>query len=590
MFEMSIIRVIKKFETILSSRQKARILLLVFMMIIGGVLETCSVSLILPFVNAVMEPEETMNNRYVGWFCEWLQIESPRVFLIVIAIALAALYLLKNVYLLFEFNIQYKFVYGNMFAMQQRLLNSYICRPYEFFLKVDSGEIVRIVNTDTPNSFQLLSTLLSLFTETVVSGMLIAAVFIIAPMVTIIMGIILLVLIVTINIMLKPILSEAGISYQEAGAGMNKWLLQSIQGIKELKVMMKEDFFEQKFNSFGKKYVNSLRKSYILGLSPKFIIEACSMSTMFIVVAVLIYNGNGLESIVPMLSAVAMAAMRLLPSVNRMSSALAGISYNEPMLDKLIENLKNINEENLISEGGDFSLGEDIIKEGLVPKLKKEIVFQRVTYHYPDSESNVLESASMTIKRGESVGIVGKSGAGKTTAVDIILGLLRPQEGQILIDGIDIRQNMNEWLNQLGYIPQMIFMLNDSIKANVAFGIPQEKISDNEVWRALREASLEEFVRSLPDGLETQIGERGIRLSGGQRQRIGIARALYQSPEVLIFDEATSALDNETELAIMESINRLRGQKTMIIIAHRLSTIESCDHIYRVDNREIIAE
>lgn len=307
------------------------------------------------------------------------------------------------------------------------------------------------------------------------------------------------------------------------------------------------------------------------------------MAAMFIVVAVLIGNGTELQSIIPMLTAVAMAAIRLLPSVNRISGALNKISYGEPMLDKVIENMHVLEKNPAQTNDGK--------RHGLsVPKLRELLKFERISYHYPSSEEPVLSNASMTIRRGESVGIVGPSGAGKTTSVDIILGLLNPQSGQVLVDGVNIKNDLHGWLSQIGYIPQMIFMLDDTIRANVAFGEQKGDIDDAKVWCALREAALEEFVRSLPEGLDTQIGERGVRLSGGQRQRIGIARALYQNPEVLIFDEATSALDNETESAIMESIHGLRGTKTMIIIAHRLTTIEACDRIFRVEHGKIEQE
>ena len=213
-----------------------------------------------------------------------------------------------------------------------------------------------------------------------------------------------------------------------------------------------------------------------------------------------------------------------------------------------------------------------------------------ITYSYPNAEHPVLEHANMVIPVGKSVGIVGSSGSGKTTAIDILLGLLSPQEGHVLVDGVDIQQDYSGWLSHLGYIPQMIFMLDDTIRANVAFGIPKENVAEEQVWRALEEAQLKDFVESLPEGLDTTIGERGVRLSGGQRQRIGIARVLYTDPELLIFDEATSALDNETEAAIMESINALHGKKTLVIIAHRLTTIEECDMVYRVENGDIVRE
>jgi len=558
-------------------------------MIIGGILETLSVSLILPFMDAVMKPEQIMNKSYVQWICDLMGIQTPKTFLVLLSLTLALIYLFKNAYLLFEYNIQYRFVYGNMLAMQKRLLDNIIHRPYEFFLGLSSGDVIRIINTDTPHVFIMLTTILQLFSELVVSGMLIVAVFIMTPKITIIMAITLLLLMIIINRILKPILRRAGKETQASASGMNKWLLQSIQGIKELKVAGKEEFFEENYNRYGGRYVNSLRKNYVLSLTPRFFIEATCMSAVFVLAGVFIYRGANIENMIPILSAVAVAAIRLLPSVNRITQGLATISYNEPMLDKLIENLKGISGKEDVSLAMTFdNEGELENNKEHLPILKEKVLFNKISYKYPSGESYVLESASMEVKKGQSVGIVGTTGSGKTTSVDILLGLLVPQEGQVLVDGVDIRDDMAGWFNQIGYIPQEIFMLDDSIRANIAFG--EEDVSDAEVWRALEEAALDDFVKTLPDGLDTQIGERGMRLSGGQKQRIGIARALYHDPDILFFDEATSALDNETETAIMESVNSLQGRKTMVIIAHRLTTIENCDVVYRVDGGKIIKE
>lgn len=602
---MSIFRVIKKFSLILSEYQKRRIVQLAILMLIGGILETFSVSLIYPFMNMIMSPDEMMQKWYIVKVCDLFSIDSYRVFLVLFAVVIAATYILKNIYLLFEYNVQYRFVYGNMFLMQKRILDVLIHRPYEYFLSINSGEIVRIVGNDTAQAFIILTTLLSLFTEMTVAVMLIITMFISAPIITICLAAVLFVLLMLIFNVLKPILQSAGRKAQVAGTGMNKWLLQSIQGIKEIKVSSTERFFQDSYDANGTIYVTSQRKSQTMNAMPRFCLEAFCMATLFIVVAILLYTGVSFESIVPMVSVVAMAAIRILPSINRISVSITTIAYNEPMLDKLIENVSLM--ENDMSKPADavreeaggvivksyqeYQLNQD--KGGIekpFPLLKDAISLYSVTYRYPNSKSLVLNGIEMKIKKGESVGIIGSTGAGKTTVVDLILGLLNPQSGQIEVDGVNIRNDLRAWRSQIGYIPQFIFMLDGSIRENVAFGVSKENISDDNVWSSLEKAALLEFVKTLPKGLETEIGERGVRLSGGQRQRIGIARALYSNPSVLILDEATSALDNETEAAIMESINGLHGQKTMIIIAHRLTTIENCDHIFKIENCKIIME
>ena len=501
---------------------------------------------------------------------------------------LVVLYLVKNAYLLFEYNIQYKFVYGNMFELQRKMLDIYLHRPYEYFLKAKSGELIRSINNDVGNTFSLLITLLGLFTEIFVSGMLVIAVFMITPVVTSAMAVIMLILLIGINFFIKPILRKSGKDYKKANAETNKWMIQAIEGIKDLKVMHKEGFFVENFTKYGRINISSLRKNQILGITPRFLIEAVSMSSMFLVVAIMVYNGVELETIVPILSAVAMAAIRLLPSVNRISNALTAIAYTEPMVDTVIETLDDLNTVNNLRKNNTTAVSQNDFKK--IKRLQNNIEFKNISYAYPATDEDVLEDVSIKIKKGESVGIVGNSGAGKTTTVDLILGLLKPHQGQILIDGVDIYDDMDDWLAQIGYIPQSIFMLDDSIRANVAFGVLENEIDNDSVWAALKEASLDKFVKDLPDGLDTMIGERGVRLSGGQRQRIGIARALYTNPEVLFFDEATSALDDDTEAAILESINSLHGKKTLVNIAHRKSTIESCDHIFRVANGKIVRE
>lgn len=578
-----IFRVIRKFRSLLSKHQKKRVIELSMLMVISGLLETFSVSLMLPFMSAAMNPNDLIEKWYVKYICGLLGIESTRIFMVLFAVILALIYIIKNAYLLIEYNIQYKFVYRNMFSVQRQLLERVINKPYEYFLDLNSADIIRLINSDVINTFSLLLTVLSFITESIVSLMLIFTIFIITPVETILIASILLGMVFLINMIIKPRLYKAGIDSQTAYSGMNKWLLQSVHGIKELKVMGTEDFFREKFSENGEVYIKSLRISQILTLAPRFIIEASSVGAVFLVVAFLIYNGKEIKSIIPMLTAIALAAVRLLPSMNRISGALASISYAEPMLDKV---LSYWDSNEFIERYHDRSVAKDIYRTGKIV-FNDKIVVSNVNYRYKGSNIDVLDDAVLEIKKGKSVGIVGASGAGKTTLVDVVLGLLIPTKGCVMVDGYDIFTDIRQWHTLIGYIPQSIFLLDATIRDNVAFGIPKEDVSDEKIWRALQEACLEEFVEKLPKKLDTEIGERGVKLSGGQRQRIGIARALYSEPSVLILDEATSALDNDTEASIMESINNLHGRKTIIIIAHRLTTIERCDEVYCVSDGHI---
>ncbi len=583
---MTLLRILEKFRRILSRHQKMRILELAVLMIVGSFMEMLSVSLILPFVKAVMSPESVMANAYVQMLCRALSIESHRTFLVFLALVMALLYILKNCFLLFQLTVQHRFVYNNMFTIQQKLLQGYLSRPYEYFLGVKSGEVFRVIGNDTEEAFKMLTEILFLFSELVVSGSLLITIFIVSPTMTVEMAVLLLALTLLIQKLIRPVLKKAGQMSQKAYAGMNQWLFQAIQGIKEVKLMGCENYFEKNFERDGRLYVRTRYQNQTLSIIPRFMIEAVMMCIFFVLIAVMIYRGAEFEYIIPILSGMAMAAVRLLPSVNRISASMAEISFGEPAVDKMIENLRELSDYHVEYKGKGSSLKE---KQKL-NLLSDQIELSHITYRYPAGEKNILEDASMKIKKGMSVGIVGASGVGKTTVADIFLGLLNPQKGRVLVDGVDIQTNIEGWISQIGYIPQSIFMLDGNIKENVAFGILDEDIDEGMVWTALKEAAMDEFVKSLPEGLHTQLGERGIRLSGGQRQRIGIARALYLNPSVLFFDEATSALDNETETAIMDSINHLHGTKTMVIIAHRLTTIAGCDEVYRVENKGIQIE
>ena len=384
-----------------------------------------------------------------------------------------------------------------------------------------------------------------------------------------------------IKCILKPIMRKAGEENQEFYSGLYKWIDQSVMGIKEIKIARKEGYFINEYSKCGAGYVSAVQRYNLYNATPRLLIETLAIAGMILYLMIQLLQGTAAVDIVPQLGVLAVAAMRLIPCANRINNHLTSISYFEPFFMGVSDNLQ----EEIRDENVDYN-AETYQKKIDVEKLdvRKEIVLQDITYRYPNSQALIFDHADMMIPVGKSVGIVGTSGAGKTTIVDILLGLLQLETGSILADGVEVREHYASWLKNIGYIPQTIFMIDSTIRRNVAFGYADEDIDDDKVWEALREAQLDEFVKGLPEGLDTSIGERGIRISGGQRQRIGIARALFEDPEVLVLDEATSALDNETEAAIMDSINRLHGRKTLIIIAHRLQTIEKCDMVYRVED------
>jgi ABC-type multidrug transport system fused ATPase/permease subunit len=315
---------------------------------------------------------------------------------------------------------------------------------------------------------------------------------------------------------------------------------------------------------------------------PRLLIETIFVASILSYIIVYISFGGDITQLVKMIAALGVAAVRLMPSVNRINTYMTDISYFKPCLDYVYENM-NINE---ISRRNNQTLKP--VDTSKTMELRDKIELDNIVYAYPNTDKLIFDHAHMEIPYGKSVGIMGPSGAGKSTIVDILLGLLKVKEGTIKCDGVNVFDNYPAWLAQIGYIPQSIYLVDEPIRNNIAFGIADDEIDDDRIWQVLEEAQLKEFIKTLPEGLDTAIGDRGVRLSGGQRQRLGIARALYHNPEILVFDEATSALDNETEAAVMEAINSFHGKKTMVIIAHRLNTIEKCDIIYKVDEGQIV--
>ena len=584
---VDMLSVLKKFNKLLNAKQKSRLAILGIITVIGAFLEVIGVSLMLPLITAIMQPDIINTNKYIAYVCNILDLHSHRTFVIVCIIAVIFVFIFKDLFLIMQYYIQARFIYNNQFAMQQRMLNGFINRPYEFFLSAESGEILRVIQSDVTNAYSLLTNILGMFTEAIVAIAISVTIFVIDPVMTTFVIVMMLLVVFIISKLVKPILSKKGVERQTHSALTYKWLLQSITGIKEIKVGGKEDFFEENFAISGKKYISAEKWSTVFSNIPRLMIEMVSICSTLAFIAFMIYKGKEIETLIPTLGAFAMAAMKLMPSANRIVAALNQVAFLKPSLDKLIDDIE-------LFEGDDIKYNElrkqEVNKDKVRLTFNDKIELKGIYYSYQNSDRLVLDEADMLIPIGKSIGIVGASGAGKTTAVDVLLGVLLPIKGEILVDGVNVMEHYSEWLSHIGYIPQSIFLMDDDIKSNVAFGVKKEDQDEERVWEALREAQLEEFVRGLKDGIHTQIGERGMRLSGGQKQRIGIARALYSNPELLIFDEATSALDNETEAAVMSSINNLHGKKTMVIIAHRLQTIKECDLVYRVENGKINRE
>ena len=540
----------KKLFGILTQAERKRAVGIMILMIIGAGLETLGVSLMVPLATAVLDKEQ-----------------NPEIITIML-IALIAVFILKNAFLFFRNWAQYRYTTDIHRRIQLDTVHYYMTRPYSYFLNMNSGAIIRTVNSDTFQVYYLMNSLLVVYSELFVMVIMIAVVMVISPLMTLFVGSCLAIEYVLIMGKIKPRLNKLGETARKEGGSANRWLVQMIRGIKSIRVTNTEQFFEENYQKHIVKMTRMERGNVTFASLPRAIIESVTISLMLGVLLILHLRHYDLTALVPMLSAMVVAAVRLLPAVNRFSNATSVAAYRKSALEvitKIYDEMRGQSETTWQSEDQG---GPAAAEEGFAPaeerpaaafvepiSFENEIRMENVSFTYPGAEEPVLENANLTIRKGQTIGLIGVSGAGKTTAADILLGLLSPNEGRVTVDGWDIAEDWRRWAASIAYIPQEIFIMSGTIRENVAFGVPAEERDEEKIWRALEDARLADHVRTLPDGLDTDIGEAGIRLSGGQRQRIGIARALYRDPEILFFDEATSSLDNETENAIMDSIS-----------------------------------
>ena len=576
-------QILKKLGVLLDRKQKGTMAGLMVLMVLGAFLQTAGVGMLVQVVSVVVDPQAVEKSELVGWFYHFLGCRDFQSFSVTVMVFLIVVFAVKNVFLFVQQKLTFAFVYTNQFRTSERMMRNYLRRGYEFYLNADTAVVQRSITSDVNNMYALILALLQLMSDGVVSLFVVTYCLMTNGLMTILLAASLVVLMALIKKILKPVMYRAGKENQDYYSSLFKWISQTVQGIKEVKVTCKEQYFVDEYCRCGKGYVSAVQRRDLYNNVPKLLIETVCIAVMMGYMIVLTVMGTGTENMLEVLTTLAAAAFVLLPAVNRINNQMNAISYCEPFFMGVSDNLQ----EEIGDEKVDMSFATD--EEEKLP-LKNSIELRDIVYAYPNTDKRIFDHASLTIPIGAAVGIVGTSGAGKSTIVDVLLGLLEMQNGAVCADGVDVKTQYRKFLRNIGYIPQMIFMLDDTIRRNVAFGVHDDKVDEERVWEVLREAQLDEFVKSLPEGLDTGIGERGIRLSGGQRQRIGIARALYYDPEVLILDEATSALDNDTEAAIMDSINRLHGRKTLIIIAHRLQTIEKCELVYRVEDGQLVRE
>lgn len=573
----------KQLAVILNKEQKRNCYLVFLFILVGSVFEMLGVGSLLPFLESMLNPDAIQQKWYGRILVNVFGVYDSIVLLVLLGIGVVILYFVKNAILLLSSFVQNKLNARINRELATSMLNSYMKRPYVFFLEHNSADIIRGVSGDVNGVFSIISNMFKVATEilkcTAIAILMLAVDFSMAVGIVGLAGGCLL----AVTLGFKGIMRDMGRKQREASRNCSKHAYQAINGIKEITVMRRKDNFVKQYDSAAElRRKTNLAYNFIIAC-PNRIIEAVCVGGIMVVMCIRIAQGTNMAEFVPQLGTFAVAAFQILPSIANISACVSGLVFYRPTLEEAYDNITAAREYEKKSEEQAREDSETRpVEKGSLVVFKDKIKVENIVWKYDNSDKNVLEGLSIEIRKGESVALIGSSGAGKTTLADVILGLLPPPEGTIKVDGKSIYTMPDEWSRMIGYVPQSVFLIDDTIRNNVSFGMLPEEIDDERVWEALEQAQLATFVRSLPKGIDTIVGERGVKFSGGQRQRVAIARALYYNPEILVLDEATSALDGETENAVMESIEALQGKKTLIIVAHRLTTISGCDRIFEI--------
>ncbi|MCR5411190.1 MAG: ABC transporter ATP-binding protein/permease, partial [Lachnospiraceae bacterium] len=559
--------------------QKRSMIILLFAIFIGAVLELLGVSLFMPLTTIVTDPGKIETNFFLRSFRDIFSLNDATSMFTGLAFAIILIYVAKNTYLSLMYYFLYGFIYHNQLKVESRLVDCYMKKPYIYHLDHNTSDMIRNIMLDSERLFQLILQFLSLISEVLISLFLVLYLLIQDPVMTVSIAAVLAVSVGLFMLLTRKRANRYGLINQEYDGRMHQAIEEALGAVKDIKILHREQYFVDKFTHGGEQKMDALIHTNFFGAVPKYLIEMVCMAGILAVMIAKVMSGTDMNSIVPELAAFAVAAFKLLPSVGKITNYSNGISFLMPSIDLIYHDLKET-EDMLKVEEVDESDAPDISEA-------EAISVEKVSFAYPNTDKNVMDDVSFRIPSGSSVGLIGPTGAGKTTVADVILGIFFPKSGEIKYGKMNVHRYPMTWAKRLAYIPQAIFLSDESIRENIAFGIERDEIDDGRVWEAIKEAQLTDFVRSLPGGLDTKVGERGVRLSGGQRQRIGIARALYGEPEILVLDEATAALDTDTEKAVMEAIDSLHGRKTLLIIAHRLTTIRNCDIILEVRDGKV---
>lgn len=579
----SVFRIIERISYILTPKQKRASIIVFISMVFCSFLELLGVSLIYPYLLIMMDESSMHSKWYLSWIYKWNPGISNTSILIIMGVAIATIYVIKNTLAILCLYIQADYSVKIKRELTVKMMNSYMIRPYEFFVNTQSSVIMRGLDGDVNSVYSIILNGFQVFAECLTIVMIVVYLIRVDTFIAVVSIVAGGVSFLIITLGFKGIMKKFGKESRGLAATIQGYSYQVINGIKEITVLDRKKCFVDTYDELAKRNANITKKTQVINAVPDRALEVACVVVVMFVLCIRISGGVDIQTFLPALGAFVMGIFRIMPSMAKLSGRINNIVYFLPGLDNSYEIARDAE---LIEK--EFRVEEEKLAE-LVEKnnyntlsFRNEIKVNNIYWKYKNSAEYVLKGLNLDVKRGESVGLIGSSGGGKSTLVDVLMTLFKPQSGSVTMDGVDIFLMKYRWRRLIGYVPQSVFLTADTIRNNVAFGINHEDISDDRVWHALDKAQLRSFVETLPHKLDTVVGERGVKLSGGQRQRIAIARALYDEPEILILDEATAALDNDTEKAFMESIEALQGEKTIILVAHRLTTVRNCDRVYEI--------
>jgi ABC-type multidrug transport system fused ATPase/permease subunit len=566
---------------IFSKRQKKTLIYITILMFIGMLFEMLGLGILLPTMTLMTESKVESNMPMISKVLFSSGISSGPNLLLLMLLILVFFYFIKLIFLLFMTWEQNKFGADVSKSISDQLFYGYLNLPYQFHLNNNSSFLIRNINIEAQKLIVVITTSLNGFTELlVVLGTLIFLI-VLEPIGAILVFLIIFLTFLIFNRVTKKYLIKWGLRTQLNSGLMNKHVLQGLAGAKEVAFLNKQSYFLNKFSTHSSLFYQDQVKNNTLAQFPKYLLELVSIVSLAGLIFLLLSINKPLSFILPTMGIFLTAAYRLIPSANRIISAFQQVKFSSSSIQLIYDEFQAFKNHSYLESYN--LINHDFLQF-------KKIKFENVTFCYEKSNQPALENISIEITRGSTIGIIGESGSGKSTLVDLFLGILSPVKGEITVDSFNIKNSLKNWQSLIGYIPQSVYLLDETIVNNVAFGINENEIDYNKTNEAIEKANLTQFISTLPLKLNTFVGERGVRLSGGQKQRIGISRALYNDPLIMVLDEATSALDNQTEFNVMESVRKLKGDKTIIIVAHRLSTIMNCDYLYKIENGKIVSE